>query len=143
MILGNQRENYRAVFFNAYKKYQKKLPLEPLEKQLLQIILDHPHYHFIFENEQNQKNDAWDKQLKENPFLHMSLHISIRDQLAMDQPKGILAIYHDLVLKVGDTHEAEHLMMQILVNTLREMMEKNMSDFDEELYLNAIRQKLI
>lgn len=53
-----------------------------------------------------------------NPFLHMSLHLSILEQLSIDQPPGILAAYQALLNKHGDEHPAQHDLMDCLAETI-------------------------
>ncbi len=53
MILGDERHTYRKVYFEAWKKYSTHQDLSDLEKQLVQLILIHPEYHFILKNLKN------------------------------------------------------------------------------------------
>ena len=83
-MFSNNRDAYRQAFFTVWQKYQKQLPLEPVERELAQIMIEHPEYHYLLE-----KPDSFQQQefsLEENPFFHMSLHLAIRDQLRLRKP---------------------------------------------------------
>lgn len=141
MIFGSSREEFRQFFFTAFRKYQNNQALEPLESQVVQIILEHPEYHFIFESDENQFHDEWENQRTENPFLHMSLHLSIRDQAATDKPQGFTAIYQALVQQLKNPLEAEHKMMRVVSLTIQKMLQEN-KVFDEKEYLSELKKLL-
>ena len=67
-----ERNELRKVFFEAWRKHQNQLVIEPLEEKIIHIILKHPEYHALL----NQPEDFQEKDFDEtNPFLHMSLHL--------------------------------------------------------------------
>ena len=73
-----------------------------------------------------------------NPFLHMGMHIAIREQLGGDRPAGILVVYQRLCRRL-DSHAAEHLMMECLGETLWEA-QRGGGEPDERVYLERLRQ---
>lgn len=135
-MLSQDREAYRQAFLRAWQKYLKKQPLEPYEKQIAEVILLHPHYHVFLESDETSIKQ--DFSLTENPFIHMSLHLALKDQMKMNQPLGIQAIYQSLLLKWVHPHEVEHCMMRLLVELLWEMQQSGVPA-REEVYLAKLR----
>jgi hypothetical protein len=109
----NNRDAYRQAFFTVWQKYQKKLPLDVVEQQLIEVILLHPEYHKLLVQSDLQNQEF---ALEENPFFHLSLHIAIREQIRMDRPAGIKSIYQQLLIRYPD--EAEHRMMECLAQIM-------------------------
>jgi hypothetical protein len=133
--MSNEREKMREVFFAAWRKHQQQLLLEPLEAQLIEIILWHPEYHALLEDPENvgQQNFA-----EANPFLHLSLHLAIQEQVVTDRPKGIQKIHKKLCEKFGDRHIAEHHMMECLADLLWQAQQSGKAP-DEQFYLEKLR----
>jgi hypothetical protein len=135
-MFTEKRDKMRQVFFDAWKKNQKKMPLDALELQLIQIMALHPEYHaFLHDPKQFMHADF----LENNPFLHMSLHMGLREQIATDRPAGIKNIFIRLSEKCHDLHEAEHLMMEALAKILLQA-EKNGAMPSENEYLAWLNQ---
>jgi hypothetical protein len=131
-----ERDQLRQVFFASFRKHKANRVLEPLEAQVLTIILMHPEYHLYLE-----APDAFQtKDFSEhNPFLHMSLHVSVREQISTNRPQGIAAIYEKLCTRMGDAHLAEHLMLDCLAEILWESQSQR-SQPDEKIYLNKLQR---
>ena len=127
----------RNFYFNVWKKHLEKKPLEPLEQQIVSIIEQHPEYHEFFENPEKQKTITNPSDLYQNPFLHISLHLSILEQLSINKPPGIKDIYRKLILKQKGAHNAEHIMMQCLQEMINESMAKG-EEPKSELFLKLI-----
>ena len=85
------------------------------------------------------ERDYTPAQGKTNPFLHMVLHLAIREQVATDRPAGIAAIHHALAARAGDRHQAEHEMIECLAETLWEAQSANQPP-DERGYLDRLRR---
>lgn len=133
----SNREAYRQTFFKVWDKHRKQLPLDPIEIQLIEIMLMHPEYH-VFLNKPTM-SQAQEFSLEENPFFHMSLHLAIRDQIQMDRPTGVKCIYDRLIKKVEDEHEAAHLMMVSLAKILWAAQQSGESPTDEA-YLQLLNE---
>jgi hypothetical protein len=73
-----------------------------------------------------------------NPFLHINLHLALKDQLSINQPIGINQIYQDLIKKYKDSHEVEHLMMECIAEMIY-ISQKNNTEIDEDAYLNRLK----
>lgn len=142
MFENNERKELRQFYFDVWQKYQQKQTLEPLEQQLISIILQHPEYHEIFTDpEKILAHDYLAEAGNSNPFLHLSLHQALLEQVATNRPAGITAIYQKLIQQIGEVHSAEHAMMEILAETLWEGMRQG-KFVDDQTYLAKL-QRLI
>ena len=132
------REQVRDLFFGAWRKYRAGEPLVGLESLALDIALLHPEYHDILSSPQRHR----DKDYVDtgNPFLHMSLHLALEEQLSIDQPPGIAACFQRLVARFGDRHKALHEAIECLA----EMMWRSQKDKappDAGLYLECLEKR--
>lgn len=134
----DNRDAYRQVFFDVWQKHLKKLPLTAQESEILDIMLAHPEYHRLLDDPKTflTQNFA----TEENPFVHMSLHIALREQLRMDRPSGIREIYQQYQQKFS-AHDAQHKMTGILANMLYEAQRTGMPA-DENVYLLRLKEGL-
>lgn len=132
----NDRDAYRQSFFVVWDKYKKKLPLDAVETQLLDIILLHPEYHGLLDHPSSFQTQEF--QLEENPFFHMSLHLALREQIRTQRPAGITAIYQSLLKKMN-AHEAEHRMMQCLAQVMWKAQQTGIPPSETD-YLEKLKQ---
>ena len=137
MIFGQDRHELRKMYADAWKKHCEQLPLSPLEAQIAAIINWHPEYHGAV------TGDALDRDYlpeagQTNPFLHMGLHLGVREQVATNRPQGIAAIYRTLLDTTGDPHAAEHRMIDALAETLWESQSGPAAP-DEKKYLQRLQ----
>lgn len=138
MFYGDTIQETRQMFFISWDKYQHKKALLPLENQIVQVILAHPEYHKILENTNKFQQHTYYPEFGEtNPFLHMGLHLAVREQVATDRPAGLQAIYKNLVNKFNDPLAVEHLIMDQLAECLW-LSQKNNLPPDELLYLSTL-----
>lgn len=137
MIFGEDRNELRQMYSTAWKKHGDSELLSPLESQIVQVIDDHPEYHDAVSSDLDR--DFTVEGGKTNPFLHMGLHLGIREQVATNRPAGIAAIFSNLAAKTGDAHLAEHRMIDCLAETLWEAQSNN-SVPNESQYLERLRQ---
>jgi len=116
MLFGNDRKQLRKMYFDAWDKQQKNLLLTPLEAQIVDVIGIHPEYHNQLDADISIKIDKdYHQHLGEdNPFLHMGLHLGLREQLNTSRPVGIKTLFLSLTKKVSNSHLAEHLFMEVL-----------------------------
>ncbi len=109
------RDQARQFFFDAWAKYRAHQPLSDLEKLALDAILEHPEYHRVLDHPERHRDRDWTPEMGEtNPFLHLSMHLAIREQLSVDQPPGIRARFQRLREKAGSEHDALHAVMACL-----------------------------
>lgn len=109
------RRELRRFYAEAWRKHLARAPLEPLEAQIARLIGEHPEYHALLTaSEASLEAEFLPEGGAENPFLHLGLHLAIREQVATDRPAGIAAAHAQLARRLGSTHEAEHRMLEVL-----------------------------
>lgn len=139
MLFGQDRNQMRQVFIDAWKKHTGKQVLEPLERIIANIVTMHPEYHKVLENEDSALEKEYLPDMGEsNPFLHMGLHISIHEQVSINQPTGITDIYNALLAKHQDPHLVEHLIMDCLAEMIWEAQRNNAMP-NEAKYLECLK----
>ena len=126
------------MYTDAWRKAQARQVLSPLEAQIAEVIEDHPEYQAALADEDLDASFA-PEDSRTNPFLHMGLHLAIRDQVKTDRPPGISKIFQDFVTKYSNPHEAEHRMLDCLAETLWEAQNRNTPP-DEQKYLERLRK---
>jgi len=138
VILGQDRNELRQMYADAWRKHCERQPMTPLEVQIADVVELHPEYHGDVSGE-NLDRDYTPDGGQTNPFLHMGLHLGIREQVATNRPAGISAIHKALSSKLGDIHAAEHAMIECLAETLWEAQSSNQPP-DEAKYLERLQR---
>lgn len=139
-IFANQnRDQLRQMYFDAWQRHCNQQPLEPLQAQIADVIALHPEYHALFADAGRVLDKDWQPEGgATNPFLHMGLHLAVRDQVATDRPPGIRAIFQTLADKQGSLHAAEHSVIECLAEALWSA-QRNGRPPDEAAYLDKLR----
>jgi hypothetical protein len=115
-MFNPSREEVRDMFFGAWRKYRAGEPLVGIETIVLDVILQHPEYHDALDHpERSREKEYVDES---NPFLHMSLHVALEEQLSIDQPAGIVQRFNALVARYQDRHRALHHALECLAETV-------------------------
>jgi len=135
-VFTSDRSKQRQYLKQAWEKYTRQDQLEPLELQLAEIVEKHPEYHDLIKN---LDSEYFPEQGNTNPFLHINLHLTLQDQLTMDQPKGIRGIHNKLLVKIKDGHEVEHMMMEHIAEMIFNA-QKNNTAFDLDGYIIALKK---
>ena len=118
-MFSPSRDQARQFFFDAWQKYQRREMLSAMEDIVLEVILLHPEYQRALEMpERYQHKDYLPEMGDINPFLHMSMHVAVKEQLSIDQPSGIRQRFQRLLLKTGDEHVATHQLMECLAEMI-------------------------
>src|SRR5260221_12756408 len=110
------RDQVRDTFFETWRKYRADEPLAGIETIALDVILAHPEYHAMLGDAARHRET--DYQDEANPFLHMSLHMALEEQLSIDQPPGIAGHFQALARRHGKRHEALHAALECLAGTI-------------------------
>jgi hypothetical protein len=140
MLFGNSnRDDLRRTYLQAWQRHQAGLPLEPLAAQIADVIALHPEYHALFARDGILQQDFTGTDGQSNPFLHLSLHLAIREQVSTRRPRGIESVHRNLCQTLGDQHSAEHRMIEVLAQTLWEAQQAGKPP-DEERYLQRLRR---
>jgi hypothetical protein len=139
MIFGQDRDEIRQMYIAAWKKRCENLPMSPLEAQIADVIDMHPEYHAEMTSATIERDYLPDGG-QSNPFLHMGLHLGIREQVSTDRPSGIAGVYRGMAARMGgDVHAAEHAMIECLAETLWEAQGSNTAP-DEQKYIERLRR---
>lgn len=139
MFFGNNVQDTRQVFYVVWHKLGQGQPLDALERQLADVILAHPEYHPLLDKQNQYQDQAWFPELGQtNPFLHMGLHMAIREQISTDRPQGINNLFQQLLELKSDAHSIEHQMMDCLAECLW-LAQRNQTMPDETEYMNALK----
>jgi hypothetical protein len=132
MFADQSRDALRATWRDAWRKASAQGLLTPLETQLVALIREHPEYQPWI-----KEADAAEP-VGTSPFLHLSLHLALREQINTDRPKGIALVYQQLAAR-DPHHAAEHRMLEVLGSTLWDAQRAGRAP-DEQAYLEALRK---
>ncbi|PKO34473.1 MAG: DUF1841 domain-containing protein [Betaproteobacteria bacterium HGW-Betaproteobacteria-7] len=138
-MFNPSREQVRRFFCDAWRKHQERLPLVGAEVAAADLAARHPEYHFLLADADGALDKEWTPESGEmNPFLHLSLHLAIHEQLSIDQPPGIRAAFERLVARL-DRHDAEHVLLEKLAETVWQA-QRSGGQLDAEAYVEAVRR---
>src|SRR3954467_1407540 len=135
---GMSRDQLREMYRSAWRRFTGQHTLSPLDKQIVAVISEHPEYRVIIESAAADLANYSPRGGQLNPWLHMGLHLAIREQVATNRPAGIAEIHRKLAAQAGDAHEAEHRMLEVLAEQLWEAQRSGKPP-DENVYLERLR----
>jgi hypothetical protein len=142
MLFQPTRNEVREFFCGAWHKYEHRLILTSAEEMACQIIHCHPEYHDLLRDLEQAKQKNW---LPEdgimNPFLHLSLHLAVCEQLSIDQPQGIYALYEQQIQRGQDPHELLHDFIEALGEWMWALQKQGINASSDH-YLELIKKKL-
>jgi len=137
-MFNPSRDEARRFLFEAWQKFGAGAPLSDLEKIAAALIAKHPEYHATFaEPERFVDRDYSPEAGDTNPFLHLSLHLAVAEQLAIDQPPGIRAQFERIRDARGDEHEALHAVIECLGEVIWQA-QRTRTPPDAQLYLTCL-----
>jgi hypothetical protein len=114
-VFAPSRDEARRFLTDAWAKYRAQAPLSALERKAAGLVALHPEYHALVEDaERSLDRDFRPEGGETNPFLHLSLHLAVAEQLSIDQPPGIRAQFERLKAAKGDEHAALHAVLECL-----------------------------
>ena len=134
------QDDVRRFFCDVYRKTTERQVMTPLEHIASDWLVQHPEY----ESQLQDVNAALEAQYsvengKTNPFLHLSMHLSIAEQISINQPIGIQPAFVELANKLQYEHEAHHIIMDCLGAMIWEAQRHN-TPFDGAAYVNAVKK---
>jgi hypothetical protein len=139
MFFDSSRDALRRQWLDAWQRAQAGSILTPLENSLVELIAEHPEYHdWLQHGDRALHAEFRPESGMSNPFLHLSLHLAIREQVATDRPPGITAVHARLKRRHG-LHAAEHRMIEFLAEALWESQRQQRAP-DEARYLESLRR---
>lgn len=138
VFADQSREQLRRAYLDAWRRSQAGAVLSPLEAQIAAVIAEHPEYHaWLDGGEAALAEEFGPERGRANPFLHLGMHLAIREQVTTDRPAGIRALHAQLAMRSGGVLEAEHRMMEALGETLWEAQRAGRAP-DEQAYLERL-----
>ena len=138
-LFGQSREDMRRTWLEAWRRGRDGLPVTPLEAQLVDVIREHPEYHgWLERGDEALRAQFTPEGGVTNPFLHLSMHLALGEQVGTDRPAGIAALHARLAARHGRM-DAEHRMMEALGRALWEAQRAGRLP-DERAYLEDLRR---
>jgi hypothetical protein len=135
------RDEARRFIVGAWRKLRAGEPMSDLERTVASIVAMHPEYHAtIDEGEGHLERDYTPDGGAVNPFLHLSLHLAVAEQLAIDQPPGLRAQFERLRRSRGDEHAALHAVLECLGETMWQAQRLGTGP-DATVYLDCLRRQ--
>lgn len=135
------RDEVRRFFFDAWRRHRAGEPLQPLERVAVAIVLEHPEYQPVLDDPQRYGRMDWFPEAGEaNPFLHLSMHLALEEQLSIDQPPGVRRRFEALAAARGSRHDALHDALECL----GEMLWRSGRDGappDADFYLECLERR--
>lgn len=139
-MFNPSREQVRQFFFDSWGKHKSGALLSGMEARAVDIMLMHPEYHHFLDQPERSANLEFTPESGNiNPFLHMSLHLALAEQFALDQPKGMRAELQRLMQQKADVHEALHVALECLGQAMWES-QRNGLEPDGNAYLESLRR---
>ena len=141
-MFNPSRDQVRQFFFAVWAKYRAGQPLAGAEQPALDAVLAHPEYHALLDQPDRYiERDYPPESGETNPFLHLSMHLAIAEQLSVDQPPGIRDRYQRLLKQHGDAMDAQHAVMECLAEMIWQA-QRYQTAFDSAAYLRCLDLKL-
>jgi hypothetical protein len=139
LFADQSRAALRATYREAWRKWRERAPMQPLEAQIADVIAAHPEYQLLLQSDAALQQDFPEQRGPDNPFLHMGLHLALREQLSTNRPPGIGAIHRRLVTRSESEHAAEHRMIEVLAGVLWDAQRAG-HDAEDTVYLERLRR---
>jgi hypothetical protein len=140
-MFNPSKDDVRRFFCEAWAKHCAQKPLASIEVIAVDWISEHPEYHEeLSDVEKALEKDYSVEQGRTNPFLHLSMHLSIEEQVSIDQPPGIRDAFVQLCNRLGSRHEAMHEVMECLGEILWQA-QRNQAPIDSQAYIEAIKRR--
>ena len=133
-MFAPSQADVRRFFCEAARKRREALPLTPIETLAADWIAEHPEYDTALAAVYDVEDG------RTNPFLHLSMHLSITEQIAIDQPRGIKQAYELLAARRGSAHDAQHEVMECLGEMIWASQRSGLPP-DGQTYIEAVRRR--
>ena len=135
------RDEARRFLIGAWAKFRAGEPLSDMERLVASLVAMHPEYHPLLETGERHLEREWTPDGGAmNPFLHLSLHLAVAEQLAIDQPPGIRAEFERIREARGDEHAALHAVLECLGETMWQAQRLRTGP-DAGVYLACLRRQ--
>jgi hypothetical protein len=137
-MFNPSRDEVREMFFGAWRKYRAGEPIAGIESLALDVILLHPEYHGVLALPGKFREKDYTDET--NPFLHMSLHVALEEQLSIDQPAGIRRLFAELLSRKQARHTALHEALECLAETVWRA-QRDAAPPDAQAYLGCLEKR--
>jgi hypothetical protein len=137
-MFSNDRTELRKVFYDCWKLKRDGHALDGLQQMIANVIEQHPEYHALLEDNAHLERDFHTGEGVSNPFLHMSMHIALIEQISTNRPPGIRECHQKLTQQLHSPHAAEHRMMDCLSEAIWQAQRNNRMP-DESAYLDCLK----
>ncbi len=140
-MFNPSQHDVRRFFCETFRKQRDNEILTPLEAIARDWIVQHPEYADDFSDlDAALAADYAVENGRTNPFLHLSMHLSMAEQISIDQPPGIRAAFINLAQRLGSEHEAHHQMMECLGEMIWNSQRSGLPP-DGEAYVECVRRR--
>jgi hypothetical protein len=119
-MFNPSQADVRRFFCAVHAKSAAGHPMDALETLAGQWLQEHPEYHAELSDAEAAAIKNFDGKEGANPFLHLSMHLSISEQCSIDQPRGIRQAVELLAARRSSLHDAHHEAMECLGQMLWE-----------------------
>lgn len=140
MLFNPTRDQARQFLIEAWRKRREGVPASALEMMAADVIAMHPEYHLLLADPGAVDREWTPEDGAMNPFLHLSLHLAVAEQLSIDQPPGIRAVFETRLSRYGNAHDVLHDILDCLGETLWRAQREHRPP-DGDAYLDCIRRK--
>jgi hypothetical protein len=139
-MFNPSQADVRRFFCSVYDKWVAKDSMDGIETIAALWIAEHPEYHEDFSDAQAAIDRDYGMDAgRTNPFLHLSMHLSISEQCSIDQPRGIQAALETLTAKLDSLHDAHHVAMEALGSMMWEAQRSGKPP-DGDIYIENIKK---
>lgn len=135
------RTEARQFFFETWERFCRGEPLTAMQTRIAQIIAAHPEYQPMLEQPARYGERDYPPEFGEtNPFLHLSMHLALAEQIGIDQPPGIRAEFERIRQRQHTEHEALHAMMDCLAEMIWQAQRAGAAP-DPQAYMECLRRR--
>jgi hypothetical protein len=140
-MFNPSQHDVRRFFCEAWRKQREGLIQEPMEALAAQWIHEHPEHHADLTDVEQALAASYSVESgRTNPFLHLSMHLTISEQCSIDQPRGIRPAVELLAARRGSLHDAHHEVMECLGEMVWASQRSGRPP-DAHAYLECVRRR--
>ena len=140
-MFAPSQHDVRRFFCDVHRKRREGLPMTPIETLAGDWVDQHPEYHADLHDLDAALATSYTvEEGRTNPFLHLSMHLSVSEQVSIDQPRGIKQAFELLAARLGSSHEAQHQVMECLGEMIWASQRSGLPP-DGEAYLECVRRR--
>ena len=140
-MFAPSQHDVRRFFCDVHRKRREGVPMTPIETLAGDWVDQHPEYHADLDDLDAALAASYTvEEGRTNPFLHLSMHLSVSEQVSIDQPRGIKQAFELLAARLGSAHEAQHQVMECLGEMIWASQRSGLPP-DGQAYLECVRRR--